>query len=493
MPVGAVASAVGGVASLASGLTAKSGAQQQTQQSSSTAPWSAQQPFLMQGFNNASNVYNMQATAGPYGGQYYAPTNNAQTGAANSATDFTGGSGAALPYQYLNAATNGITSQNNYLANANNLAGGTAGPNAGTIGAMNQYAQGGGLNGVQTVNGGLSSALNSAGTNGANAINGFNQGLSTAAASAAANPTSQLAANAGTYMNSSPVQSAVNATNAGIAQTLNEQTLPGLNQAAAQGGDLNSSRAGAANAMAQGQAATAEGSADASILNNAYNSGLSTANSAYGTGLGAQVAANTNGLNANTNLSQGQQNYQLGQQQQETGTQLAAGEAGLSSQLGYNTLNANTQLGANAQLGQGVNQGLTAGLDSGTAAAGNFGLQSAAGQVGQTNSQQLDNQALLQWQQANGGAAMTANQNFMGQIQGNYGTTGSSSGTQQNPYSPISSALGTAATLGGLYQNNASSLNGYASAAGQYINPYGATGNGISPIVGSSGLMGGGV
>lgn len=450
--IGGVGSAIGGITGA---LGAKSGAQ--TSSTSSTAPWSVQQPYLAQGFQNAQDIYNTQSAAGAYGGQYYAPTSDPQNTAATNAANYANGN-TALPNQYLNAATTGLGAQGAYLGNASNLAtNGTPAANAGTMGALNNYAQGGGLAGVQTVNGGLSSALNTAGTNGANAINGFNTGLSNAASSAAQDPTQRLAADAGTYMNSSPVQSAVNATNAQIAQTLNEQTLPGLNRAAAQGGSLNSSRAGAANAAAQGQAATAQGAADASILNNAYNSGLSTANSSYATGLGAQVAANTNGLNSNTNLSQGQQNYQLNQQQGETGTQLAAGQAALSSQLGYNTVNAQTQLAGNAQLGNGVSQGLQAGLDGGTAAAGNFALGSAAGQVVQTNQQQLDNQALLQWQQQNGGAQLTANQNYMQQIQGNYGQSGSS--TQQNPYSPLSSGLGTAATIGGIYQNNSGAIN----------------------------------
>lgn len=433
--VAAGAAVAGAGASVASAMGSKAGAQQSTQQSSSNAPWGPQQAYLENGFKNAGNIYNMQNGAGAYQGQYYAPLNSTQARAGQQATDFTSGTGSALPYQFYGAAANGIGAQGNYLANASNLASETQGPNTGTINALNNYAQGGHLNGVQTVNGGLSAALNQAGTNGANAINGFNQGLSTAASNAASDPTQRLAADAGTYMNSSPVQSAINSTNAGIAQTLNEETLPGINRAAAQGGDLNSSRAGAANAMAQGQAATAMGSADSSILNNAYNSGLSTANSAYSTGLGAQVAANTNGLNANTNLSQGQQNYQLGQQQGETQTQLGAGESALASQLGYNSLNAQTQLGANAQLGQGVNQGLTAGLDAGTAATGNYGLGSAVGQQQQANSQQLDNQALLQWQQANGGAALTANQNFMQQIQGQYGSQGASSGVSSEFFS----------------------------------------------------------
>ena len=455
--VAAGAAVVGAGASAASALGAKSGAQQQSQ--SSSAPWSAQQPYLQQGFQNAQNIYNTQSQAGPFPGQYYAPASAQQYQNAGQAQNFDTGAGNNLAYGEAQAAQTGLGAQGNYLGNATSMAAnGTPQANQGTMNALNNYAQGGGLAGVQTVNGNLSSALNTAGVNGAQAINGFNQGLSNAASTAAGNPTAQIAANAGTYMNSAPVQQAISATNAGINQTLNEQTLPGINQAAANGGSLNSSRAGAANAMAQGQAATAMGQADASIENNAYNQGLGVANSTYGTGLGAQIQANTAGLNANTGLAQGQQNYQLNQQQGETGTQLAAGEAGLSSQLGYNQLNANTQLAANAQLGNGVTTGLSAGNAANATAANNFGLGAQAGAVGQTNQQNLDNQALLQWQQANGGAALTANQNFMGQIQGNYGSTGSS--TVQNPYSPVSSALGAASTVGGLYANNQNTLNG---------------------------------
>ena len=53
----------------------------------------------------------------------------------------------------------------------------------------------------------------------------------------------------------------------------------------------------------------------------------------------------------------------------------------------------------------------------------------------------------------------------------------------------LQSGGGGGGGLSGLIGN----IQGYGSALGQYVNPYGATGNGMAPIIGDSGLVGGGV
>jgi len=275
-----------------------------------------------------------------------------------------------------------------------------------------------------------------------------------------ADPTSGLISQAGQYMNSSPVQSAINSTNAQLQQQLHEQTVPGLNRQAAMGGALNSSRAGMAEAMANEGEGIAQGNADASILNNAYNTGMGTAAGLYSNGLNTANSANMGGIQG----ALGTTGQQIGINQFNTGAQLNAANSGLSQQLGFGLGNANTQLAANGQLGTGVGMGFNGATTAGNLAAGNFALGSGGGML-----QQAGDQATLN-------NAYQVNQNFRNQpwqaLQNYWGIAGQplgsqSAGTgsmaQQLPPNYAGNALGGAAAGAGLYQsglfgNNTSAL-----------------------------------
>lgn len=440
-----------------------------------------------------------QLANGPYTGNYVAGQNQMQTDAQKQAAAYGLGTGSNLVDNA--AGTSGSLTANAglYGSNAAHMAAnGTQGPNRGVMNNLNSYASGNGMAGVQTMNPGLSAALNSAATQGAHAIGGFNSGISGIMNSAQADPTQGIINSAQQYANSGQTQSALDNVNRQIDQTLNEQTNPSFNRQAAAGGMLNSSRAGMGEAMNNENAAIAKGNADSAILNNAYNTGLSTAASQHTSGLNTALSAGLGGLSGNTALAQGNQNTQLATQLGEANSQNAAATTALGQQLNYQGLNANTQLAGNAQLGSGVSTGLAAANTAGTLAANNYSLGSAAGSAQQAGDQAGLVNAYQQWNGNNTYNSDVLNR-YMGVVgTSNWGTNGTSSGTQTGPSSALANGLGGAAAANGLFGDGsggslAGNINGYWSAGQQYLNPYGATGNGMSPIVGTSGLAGGGV
>lgn len=358
-----------------------------TQQQSNTAPWSTQQPYLQSLFSQGANIYNQRSAAGPYTGSFYSPQNPTQAEAQNQAAAYGSGPGAAL------AATVGGTSM------------GLQGAAAPFVGNAAGMATNGATSGT------LSGALNGAALNGVNTLG---------AIANPSDPTARLSADAGSYMASAPVQGAVNSTNAQIGQTLNETTLPGLDRAAAMGGTLDSSRAGAADAQAREGAGLAEGAADSSILNNAWNTGLGTAATEYNTGQANALTGANSELGAN---------------------------------LGVAGLNAQTQLGANAQLGTAAGLGVTSAGASGALAGDNYTLGAGAGGAQQQDANNQLQNLYQQWQMQNG-YGQNILQQYAGDVTGNYG--GSSTGSTTAP----SNVVGSLAGLGVLAGTPTSPANG---------------------------------
>ena len=360
-----------------------------TTQTSTTQPWSAQQPYLTDLFANAQNIYNQRSAAGPYTGSFYSPQNGTQFGAETQGANYAFGQGQGLVNQTGATAGGLLGYAPQFGQNAEALAtGGASGP--GLSGALNEAANAG----VRT--------------------------LGQVAANGISDPTQRIAGDAGAYMSSAPVQSAIDATNANIARTLNQQTLPGINRQAAMGGTLNSSRAGAANAQAQGDAGIAEGMADASIQNNAYNQGLGTAAGLYESG---------------------------------NNTALSAGSSALGANLGVANLNASTELGANAQLGTGLGLGFGGASTTGNLAQGNFTLGSAAGGAQQQDANNQLANLYQQWQQQNNYGQNILSQ-YGGDISGNYG--GSTTGSVQQPMNIAGGILGIGAAVGSPIMGNQS-------------------------------------
>ena len=420
-----------GAGALVGGIGSALGAGQGgTSQTSNTQPWSAQQPYLTGLFSQAQQTEQARTAQGAYGGQYVAQQNPYQaSGIGQGYTDSTASNQAGLNQQALGSGLQDTNGQN-YSGNANALfANGQIAQSPWNAATLSNYSTGSGN--------GLSGALNSAAISGAQSIGNAQGTLSQVGQQALSDPTQRLTSDATSIMNSAPTQLAINSTDQGIAQQLNEQTVPGINQAAASNGSLNSSRAGAANAEAQGQAALATGSANSSILNNAFNQGLSTANSAYSTGLGAATnsAAASGSLGNSTALGTGSQ-------------QIGAANSALSNTLNYNQAGYNNDLNANAQIGNSASYGtglVNYGTQNQTAA---NNLMNTAGSNQQAGLQAADTNSYDQYQGQNT-YEQGVLQNYLSLIGGNYGQTGAS--TQTTASSPLGNVLGGASLGAGLY------------------------------------------
>lgn len=473
-----IGSAVAGLGSAALNSRKGSGGSQTTDAS----PWAPQAQAVQNLYGQAQSVYDQRKNEGSYQGNLYSPINGIQSGVANQGANWAAAQGNDLANgtAYTSGALQGAAQP--YLLNADRIAqNGTGGPNAGLMGTLSGYAQGTQQLG-QGINPALSSALNSSALQGAGQIGQFAQGLSNVSNAGMSDPTSQLASQAGVYMNAAPIQQQMNAANADIRNTLGE-TTSGLNFQASQGGALNSSRAGMAEGMANRDAARQIASSDASIMGNAYNQGLQTAAQQRTSGQQAALGANSAGLNASSALAQGVGGMQQQQGQFDTTSRLGAANSGLAQGLGYNSLNAQTQLAGNQQLGQGTQMGLQgAGMAQGLAGQ-NFNLGQQAGGIyqGDQNAQLADQ--YQQWQQKN-----SYGQNILSpyaQIV-QQGFQGVPSSTTSNQVAPnyLGNIAGSAAAGYGLYDKFAngsqpSPTNNWGS------DPYAGGSNGWGPDVSS--------
>ena len=402
----------------------------------------------MSGLQNAQNTYNADQAQGPYQGAYVAGQSPMQ-GTAIGSTDAYNTQLQNLPGQTGGTASGLQTAAYPYMQNAGNMAANGAGQSSPLAGILNGYATGQ-TGAIPGLNPQLNNSLTEAGINGANSLGAFTNDQNQVINQSLSDPTTGLIGDASAYMNSSPVQSAIQNTNAQINQQLNEQTVPQLNREASMGGALNSSRAGMAEGMANENAAIATGNADSQIENNAYNTGLSTAAAERNAGLTTAMYGANSGLVDNGNIAQGQNAALTGQGEFGTNTALGATNSGLNYALGEQGLNANTMLQANSQLGNATSMGL-----SGTGAADNAALQQQALLTNGGNLEQQANQENL----TNAYDQYQMDQNQPYQNLDNYwniagkplGSTSQTQGTvQQAGPGVLGGTLGTLAGIGGL-------------------------------------------
>jgi len=419
-----------------------------------TSPWAPQASQITNAFTNAQDIFDNRMASGPYTGNYVAGQNAGQQETEASALGYTQGQGAAAVNSVGNTANSYLNGTSQYDQNAAQLAQGTAGPNAANIGELNGAAAGQGT----AISGGLTTALNGAAIAGANNIAGYNTQLNNAINEAATDPTQQLATDAGQYMNSSPIQQALQQANGAIDHTLTTSTLPGLNQAASINGGENSSRAGAIQGADTYNAALAVGNADSSIDNNAFNTGLSTAANERNVGLSAQLSGAENGISENAGIAENQQANNLATQNMQNNAATSA----LGSTLGYEGLNAQTQLAGNAQLAQGTELGLNAASEGQNLAEGNYQLGAAAGGLQQQGAQEGLTNQYDQWQGQN-----TYQQGVLDNYYGvvgasNWGgnTTGESNSTQTQQANPFTTVLGGALGAASLFAGGPSGSSG---------------------------------
>lgn len=421
------------------GIASSKGTKQTSTSTQVNEPWSVQSPYIENSFKYAQDLYSTQKTTSPFGGPLYTGLNPTQTGGITSALDWAKGPGSLLAGKVNDAAVRNLGAGDTFTGNATNFANGNYG-----AGVPASQADALGWTGSVMLG---------------DTYGRYQDGLSGVLSRASADPTAGNVASARSYMNSGALQEQIDAASADVQHTLGTN-LVGLNNQASSGSNLNSSRAGAAEATMRGEAARTIGNLSATMRGNAYNSGLQLAEGARQANLGTSLGA----------LSQ-----QGGLIGQGLGA-LSTSDASRQNEIG-NRLSANGQLGSQTGLGyQGASLGNTMGM-------GNAQTMIDFGSLMQTDANN-QNSANFQGWQYNKDAPWSLLQKYYGIVGGNnWGGTSTGSGTTSQPGNFLQGALGGASMGAGLY----SGFSNFGS-----MPSYGGTGAG-KMIVGSTGMLGGGV
>lgn len=419
-------------------------------QETSSTPWAPQGTALTGLYDTAQGVYDTRAAAGPYEGATYAGLNGIQDATATSAANWTQGQGAGLANGTGVTAGTLQSAATPYVQNADAIASTGTGPaNAANMGVLSGYA-----NGTTTLGHGidptLSSTLNTAAINGANNLGRFTDGLATNATAATTDRTNQTVADAGLYANGGYSKQLMDATNADIRNTLGETTA-GLNRQASMSGDLNSSRAGMAEGMANRDAARQIALSDATIGSHAYDLGVKTASEQGTSGLSLSNQANIAGLQGSGALATGIAGQQSDVSKFDTTSRLGAANTALTQDLGANSLDATTKLSANNQLGAATSAGVGAATAAEGLAATNSSLGQAAGGVYQNDQNAGLGDEYAQWQRQNGYGQSILSP-YAQIIEQGYNGAPSSSSTKTEPQNMVGNILGGAAGAQGLYK-----------------------------------------
>jgi hypothetical protein len=267
--------------------------------------WGMASPYYAQGLTTASQI-NQDISANPaYSGQRVADLNPFQTQSANFLGNFANG----FTPDAANAA--------GYLGYSNLGAGANYGTNA--QGIFNRYTS--------------------------------------------SDPTQSIIQNAGLYANNPYVNGMIDAANRDVGRDLYENQLPGINRAASGTGNLNSSRAGVQDAIAQRGAMDRMADTASNIRGQFFGQGLGMAQNQYNQNLQNSLQANNQLYNA-ANL--GLQGLQGAQGIASTG----AGQGITAGQL-FQNQNQNVLNGNMAQFNESLQNRLAAlGGLNGTTAAG---------------------------------------------------------------------------------------------------------------------------
>jgi hypothetical protein len=151
-------------------------------------------------------------------------------------------------------------------------------------------------------------------------------------------PTQSIINNAGMYANNPYMDGMIDAANRDVARSLTEQQMPGINRAAEGTGNINSSRAGVQDAIAQRGAMDRMADTASAIRGQFFGQGLNMSQNQFNQNLQNSLAANGQLMNA-SNFGAGL----LGQGQQYAGNQFNLGQAagGVFQNQEQNQLNAN--------------------------------------------------------------------------------------------------------------------------------------------------------
>lgn len=115
----------------------------------------------------------------------------------------------------------------------------------------------------------------------------YNQSIGKFAAAAGEDPTQANIAAATAYANNPATDGMIDAASRDVTRNLYENEIPGINRAGTSSGNVNSSRAGVAQGIAERGAGDRIGDISSSIRGDAYNRGLGLAEQSRGTNLSA--------------------------------------------------------------------------------------------------------------------------------------------------------------------------------------------------------------
>lgn len=188
----------------------------------------------------------------------------------------------------------------------------------------------------------------SAGNNIPNAVNNANAGTVGAMQGALANNSTNVAQQAGNYINNGVLRGQIDAVGTDIRRNLNEQQLPQLNAQADATGNMDSTRAGVAQGIAERGANENLTNAAAQMRGQAYSQGLNLAEGQNvannNTMLGAANAANYSTGAGISGQSASNATTMAGNQLQQAGAGMLTQQAG----LGMGMMGAGDQLGSAA-------------------------------------------------------------------------------------------------------------------------------------------------
>lgn len=431
--MGIEAAVIGGSA-LLGGLATSQG--KKSTSSSVQEPWSVQAPYLKTGFEEAQSIYDAQKGTPWYTGNLYTGLNDTQKAGIDGTVNWANTNGGLLARNTTNASTDALTRGNFFGDNA-------------TKGAAGQWGVG-----VPQDQSGLMA------TYGAQALGGtgfLTDNIWSTVAHAQDDPTQANIRAASSYADNPYLQSQIDAASADVTHQLGTD-LVGLNNQASAGGNLNSSRAGAAEAGMREGAARTIGNISSTMRSNAYTQGLSLAEQARQANSQTNLGALSTGL-------------------QFTGQGLGA----LGAAQDARNAEIGNRITSNGQLAGQTGLGLQAADLSNSLGLGNSSAVLGAGSVMQDDANNKNSADYQKWLGGDTRKSDLLSRYWNINASNNWG--GGTTSTSKTPGNFFQGALGGAALGAGMYKDffNDRDTQGY-----------GGTGAGRI-IRGSTGLLGGGV
>jgi hypothetical protein len=352
-------------------------------------PWSGQQPYLLDSFKDASNIYNNQIKTPGYTGDFYAaPTQemrDAFTNAMNTSTSTAPIDQAVLQAQglsqaaqnngqsYLDAGMNLINSQQKYYDKGDQIFN-----NSGQF--LNTSNQ------LQNIGSGLFNTANGFFGQGSNLIN-YGQGVVQQGVNGTANAmnglynlsqsdlTGKNIENAGRYANNSYMDGMIQSALRDGQRAVTEQILPEINRSAGGTGNYNSSRTGVAEGIVGRGWSDQAADVSSTMRGNAYQQGITASQN--------DTAAMINALNASGSQGTALSNTGNNTIQAGTGVVNAGTNIANTANSVYGTANdfAKTYLGGLSLANDYYNTGINAAQAGGQLGSVGTGLFNTANQA----------------------------------------------------------------------------------------------------------------